>query len=398
MSQHAETEGEGVRVKLFDDVTRTYTGYSRRAETYFNFLNRSALPDFSATRDAVEAMFADFPESSKADLRARFRSTDEAHSGAFFEIFLYSVLRRMGYVPALHPSSGTANNRHVDFQIEAAGKGVFIEARTLTSSQETSLHERLLAPVLDAIDDLESPDFFLHVDAQGELKKAIAIAPIKRHLTTWLASLDYDKVKAETAGENGHRNCPETKWVQGGCAIEFTAFPKGKARGEPGRAIGMEMGGGWSGTGLRLRKMLAGKARRYGKLNSPYVIAVNVMDGSTDNEDALQALYGQEAVEFKTYTDGHRESRLYRKMDGLWRQHDGPRYKRVSAVLIASRLRPWCMPQSRLTLYLNPWADYPLTNEFSDLEVVRLGEDGRLVRTGEPTLSSALCPAAIVPA
>ena len=383
---------ERARVKLFDDVARTYTGYSRRSETHFNFLNRSALPDFSATRDTVEAMFADFPEPGKADLRARFRSDDEAHSGAFFELFLYTVLRKMGYDPDLHPSSGTSSNRRVDFQVETTGKNIFVEARTLTSSRETSLHERLLAPVLDAIDDLDSPDFFLHIDTQGDLKKAIAVAPIKRHLRTWLGSLDYDKIKAETAGENGHRNCPVTKWVQGGCAIEFTAFPKGKARGRPGRAIGMEMGGGWSGTGHRLRKMLADKARRYGKLNTPYVIAVNVMDGSTDSEDAVQALYGQEAVQFRTYADGRRESHWIRQMNGLWRQHDGPRYKRVSAVLIASRLRPWCMPQSQLTLYLNPWADHPLATEFTNLEVVRLGDDGRLVRAGVSTLSPALCP------
>lgn len=385
-------------MKLFDDATRTYTGYARRAETTFSFLNRSALPDFSATRDAVEAMFAGFPESDRVDLRARFRSEDEAHSGAFFELFLYSVLRRMGHVPTLHPAAGAANNRRVDFQIEVAGRSIFIEARTLTSTQENSQGSRLLAPVLDAIDELESPDFFLHVDTEGDLKKAIAVAPIKRHLTDWLRSLDYEKIKAEAAGETGHRNCPVTKWVQDGCTLEFTAFPKGKARGKPGRAIGMEGGAaGWSDTGHRLRKMLAAKARRYGKLNTPYVIAVNVMDGGMDDEDALQALYGQEAVQFRTYPDGRRESRLIRQPNGLWRQHDGPRYKRVSGVLIASRLRPWCMPHSRLTLYLNPWADFPLANEFPDLEVVRLGTDGQLVRTGEPTLSSTLCPAAILP-
>lgn len=359
----------------FDEVPRTYTGYARRAESAFNFLNRSALPDFSATRDTVEAMFSGFPESGKADLRARFRSEDEAHSGAFFELFLYSVLRMMGYAPALHPSSGLTSRR-VDFQIAANGKSIFIEARTLTSSHETSLHERLFAPVLDAIDDLESPDFHLHVETKGDLKKAIAIAPIKRHLTSWLASLDYDKIKAQIAGENGYRNCPETKWVQGGCALEFAAWPKGKARGKPGRSIAMEMGGGWSGTGHRLRKMLAAKARRYGKLNTPYVIAVNVMDGGMDDEDVIQALYGQEAVQFRIYSNGCRESRLIRQPNGLWRQHDGPRYRRVSGVLVASRLRPWCMPQSRLSLYLNPWADFPLADEFLDLEVVRLGGMG----------------------
>lgn len=385
-------------MKLFDNAVRTYMGYARRTETTFDFLNRAALSDFAATRDTVEAMFATFPESGKADLRARFRSDDEAHVGAFFELFLYTVLGKMNYNAALHASSGTSNSRRVDFQVEASGKSIFIEARALTSSQETSLRDRLLAPVLDAIDDLESPNFFLHFDVEGDLKKAIAINPIKRHLATWLGSLDYDKIKAETAGENGHRNCPVTKWTQDGCTLEFAAWPKGKARGKPGRSIGIEGGSaGWSNTGHRLRKMLADKARRYGKLNTPYVIAVNVMDGGMDNEDALQALYGQEAVQFRTYPDGRRESRLIRQMNGLWRQHDGPRYKRVSAVLIASRLRPWCMPQSRLTLYVNPWADFPLADEFSDLEVVRLGKDGHLVRTGEPLLSSALCPGAILP-
>lgn len=383
-----------VSEKLFDDVNRTFTGHARRSETTFTFLNRSARPDFAATRDVVEAMFASFPESGKTDLRARFRAANAAHSGAFFELFLYTLLNRSGYAVNLHPSAGGPNSRRVDFEIQAGGKRLFIEARTLTTSQETSLRDRLLAPVLDAIDEIVTPDFFLHVEVDGNLQKAIAIEPIKRHLIAWLKSLDYDKVKAETTGEGGHRNCPTSKWVQDGCILEFTAWPKGTARGKPGRAIGMEFGGVfWNNTGQRLRKILSAKARRYGKLNTPYVIAVNVLDGFMDDECALEALYGQEAVQFLTYPDGRRESKAIRQLNGLWRQHSGPRYTRVSGVLIASRLRPWCMPQSRLTLYLNPWAEFPLSNEFSNLEVVRLGEDGHLVRTGEPTLPPALCPA-----
>ncbi|HAZ07154.1 MAG TPA: hypothetical protein DCZ01_01225 [Elusimicrobia bacterium] len=381
-------------MKLFDDVERTFTGHARRSETTFNFLNRSARPDFAATRDAVEALFADFPESAKADVRARFRSPNEAHSGAFFELFLHAVLRKSGYEVALHPSAGAPNTRRVDFQIEANGKSLFIEARTLTTPQETSLRERLLAPILDAIDEIESPDFFLHVEIEGNLQKAIAIAPIKKYLVAWLKSLDYDKVKAETSGEGGHRNCPTTKWEQAGCILEFTAWPKGTARGKPGRAIGMEFGGVfWNNTGQRLRKILSAKARRYGKMNTPYIIAVNVLDGFMDDECALEALYGQEAVQFRTYTNGRRESQAIRQLNGLWRQHSGPRYTRVSAVLIVSRLRPWCMPQSRLTLYMNPWAEFPLSDEFSALEVVRLGTDGHLARIGKTELPPTLCPA-----
>lgn len=383
-------------MKLFDAVERTFTGHARRSETTFNFLNRSARPEFTATRDTVEAMFTDFPESGKTDLRARFRSENEAHAGSFFELFLFTLLRKLGYKAALHPSAGASNTRRVDFQVEANGKSIFIEARALTTNQDTNLRERLIAPVLDAIDEIETPDFFLHVEIDGGLQKAIAIAPIKNFLIAWLKSLDYDKIKAtaEAEGKDGHRNLPTSKWTKDGCTLEFTAWPKGSVRGKPGRAIGIEFGGVfWDNTGQRLRKMLSAKARRYGKMKTPYIIAVNVLDGFMDDECALEALYGQEAVQFRTYSDGRRECSAFRQLNGLWRQHSGPRYTRVSAVLIASRLRPWSMQQSRLTLYLNPWAEFPLANEFSTLEVVRLGSEGHLARTGVSTLPPDLCPA-----
>jgi hypothetical protein len=381
-------------MKLFDDMDRAFTGYATRSETTFNYLNRSARPDVATTRDVVEEMFKSFPESGRADLRARFRSSNAAHSGAFFELFLFSLLRKFGYEVVLHPSAGAPTTRRVDFQVEANGNSIFIEARTLTSNQEKSLRGQLLAPVLDAIDGIESQDFFLHVEIDGNLEKAIAIWPIKKFLIAWLKSLDYDKVRAESKGDDGHSNLPTTKWKEGCCTLEFTAWPKVNGRGKPGRAIGIEFGGAfWNNTGQRLRKILSAKARRYGKLNAPYIIAVNVMDGCMDDECAIEALYGQEALRVRTFSDGRHESRAIRKLNGLWRQHGGPRYTRVSAVLIASRLRPWCMPQSRLTLYLNPWAEFPLSDELSTLEVVRLGADGHLGRTGEPTLPPGLCPA-----
>jgi hypothetical protein len=40
---------------------------------------------------------------------------------------------------------------------------------------------------------------------------------------------------------------------------------------------------------------------------------------------------------------------------------DGPQNKRTSAILTALQLHPWNAPKVTPKLWLNPWADYPLT-------------------------------------
>ena len=90
---------------LFDDIQRTDHRPSTRGRSSFEFLNTSAWPACNNMRDRLEQWFERYPDSSKNDLRARFRKRDHNHGSSFFELFLHEVFSRLGLSPEVHPES-----------------------------------------------------------------------------------------------------------------------------------------------------------------------------------------------------------------------------------------------------------------------------------------------------
>lgn len=70
-----------------------------------------------------------YPGDDKNDLRARFRKRDDNHESAFFELFLYEVVRRLGLNPEVHPEPSTGRVRRMaragvhDWTSMSAGSG-----------------------------------------------------------------------------------------------------------------------------------------------------------------------------------------------------------------------------------------------------------------------------------
>jgi hypothetical protein len=111
---------------------------------------------------------------------------------------------------------------------------------------------------------------------------------------------------------------------------------------------------------------LVEKARRYGTLNLPYVIAVNALtEFRIDTDDVMDALFGKEHLLIPRDPSSQACFRVERAPDGLWMGPDGPRYTRVSCVIMAT-IDAWKIPTASICLYHNPWARYvydsPLTN------------------------------------
>lgn len=99
-------------MNLFDQVERTYMGPASNAEPDFPFLNRSARKEMVKVRNLLEDWFEAFPESSKIDLRSRFRSQDNRqHQAAFFEIYCHALMQGMGFEVEIHPSSNGGSTR-----------------------------------------------------------------------------------------------------------------------------------------------------------------------------------------------------------------------------------------------------------------------------------------------
>lgn len=70
---------------LFDEGARQDEGLALHEESNFAFLNRVHSPWWGAVRRELERWFATYPPDQRADLRGRFRSSDERqHSSAWW--------------------------------------------------------------------------------------------------------------------------------------------------------------------------------------------------------------------------------------------------------------------------------------------------------------------------
>jgi hypothetical protein len=118
--------------------------------------------------------------------------------------------------------------------------------------------------------------------------------------------------------------------------------------------------GGWMNTHGEIRKALENKAKKYGELELPFIIAVNVVANHCDNIDIMNALYGDESILVTQAADGGLTERNERKLNGAWIGPQGPRNLLVSGALIFAGLGPWSMGIVTPELFHNPWAQRPL--------------------------------------
>jgi len=129
-----------------------------------------------------------------------------------------------------------------------------------------------------------------------------------------------------------------------GWKIGFRAVPKSpEARGRDGaRPLGIFWGAEapWVQDEEGIRGALTDKGSAYGSLGAPFVVAVASSSISLDDDDVLNALYGTEVVEFRTFADGTESTAMARKPDGHWYRGDRWDHRGVSAILVVKNRHP----------------------------------------------------------
>jgi hypothetical protein len=372
-------------MKLFDNTARDHEGPARYAEPSFSYLNRSARPAVKRIRQVLEAWFGQYPESEQAELRGRFRSNDDRqHNSAFFELLLHEVLAAMGCFVEIHPSpldSGTT--RHPDFLVRPrAGSCFYVEAilATAESAEESAARARK-NEVYDALNRLDSPNFFVGLDIAGAPSTPPSAKRIRAFLKKRLDKLDPDEIGAHW--KSGQiKAVPKWPYEHDGWSITFYPIPKSpKLRGQSGvRPIGMvSPEARFVDSSTPIRNAIVEKAGRYGDLKLPYIIAVNALDEApVDKIDIMDALFGNEQYTVAFGKTGMvSEPEISRAPNGAWTSEARPRYTRVSAVLLTLGLFPWTVGSARTYLVHNPWAQRPYSSPLTRLPQ-GIPEDGQI--------------------
>jgi hypothetical protein len=343
-------------LKLFETLERTNREPADYSEKQFKFLNRSARKRDARIRDLLELWFAEYPTPEQSELKRRFESVKaQSFESAFFELCIHAILKRLGCRLTPHPEMPGTTKRPEFLVAEPNGSTFILEARLTGSGSTTDVAtNNLKDTIYDALNRLiKTNEFFVGVFIRGTPERQ----PSSKELAEFVQGhLDFEDADAIIAREASAM----PRWtlrVDDKCKIEFCPIPRRPEVRDtpPNRQVGMIMTEAtWGDDVTPIRAAVLEKSNRYGQFCQPYIVAVNSMAFDLEENDILQAI------------------------TGLW-QHE--RTKRVSAVLLASRLMPISAARAKIGLYHNPSADVAysgvlnsLPNGFSEGGTIRMVE------------------------
>lgn len=350
-------DGGGVEpeLPLFEEIDRTYAGPITAGETHYAYLNRSARPEVCRIRQFLDNCLARYPAAHHAEMEARLRSEDRVHKAALFKLVVHELLvRSRNVIVAIEPPL-KHTPRSPDFLVEATtGERFYLECAVATGQTDAqAAAERRLQQALDAAESVPSPHHVLALAVDGRPSVSITTSRLKDELDEWVATLPLTDEAKEAA---------PYIFEEHGLALSFTVWRYQEApRDEDERSVGITSYGVHSSEiGAGLRGALLRKAKRYGDLELPYVVAVNTLQFRSLERELFDVLLGTPRMVFRRYEDGRIETFDERAPDGIWTNGSRPRKRGMSAVWSFDGLTAWNPAARSVELVRNPWAYHPL--------------------------------------
>ncbi|MFF3242475.1 hypothetical protein ACFYWY_01800 [Streptomyces sp. NPDC002870] len=180
---------------------RTDASPKRAAETESEFFDRIAGPFWDQVRNVINEWWSHFPDQTQPGLRSRLldRNSDSNVHSALWELYLHEMLLGSGCTVEIEPGIGTRGT-NPDFLVTREGKQFVVEAKWTVQRLDETVPNRQLPPILiDAIDAVPSPNFFVSYRIHQTGSATPSQRRLKAGLKRWLASLDPDQVIAEHA-------------------------------------------------------------------------------------------------------------------------------------------------------------------------------------------------------
>jgi hypothetical protein len=328
-------------------------------ESMYAFLDRVAGPFWDRIRQLIEDWVNDYCRDDQAEMMRLHNKSDIDFTAAYWELLLYHGLKALGFEVTCHPKIG-GTTRRPDFLVENEECSFYLEAKVLGEDAADRSRDKARNDIYHALNArVNSDDFFVWIQFNQEGPRPIPIRRLADATQAWLDGLGPAQVRRQTQAAGPLGATPHVWEDQpSGRAVALVPILKSSSGG--GHIVGL-MGGGasWIDDRTPIRKALDQKAHRYGnELDRPFVVALGVLRAFADDTDVMDALFGNEVYSFDPSTGVGSSAR---KPDGLLIGPDGPRSRRLSAVLVGAYVAPWLSAATELKLWKNPWAaTFPL--------------------------------------
>jgi hypothetical protein len=263
---------------LFDEKDRFEFQDAEHGVTIFEFFDSNAQNRVKEVRDVLNDWFSRYPDSHKIDLKQGFKNNFYT---AMYELFIHELFMKQGFELFPHPTIPNSSKRP-DFLAVKGSTEFYIEATVLTGvSEEESKKQNFLDNLINQLQKIDSPNCWLVLyGVKFKTANQPATKKIKKAIEEKLAEIDPDKL-AEVLTRNpiGFK---KFNYEDENVKIELAALPKSEeARGNKGiRPIGLQYAGvtlssADSDSDL-IKESFKGKATRYGKLDKPFLICINL--------------------------------------------------------------------------------------------------------------------------
>ena len=340
---------------LFDITDTSDLGFPQDGEPVYAYMRRSAMPEIVRIRGMLEAWFEDYPISARNDLRARFReSAQQVHQGAYFELLVHALLKKLGYIAEAHPIIPDSSGRP-DFLARWEGRPVYVECTVIDRDAREKAATAAEQDVLNKLNSLVSAYYRLTISMSGRLTDTLSRKCITGPFDQWLKT-------------NSPPKYPPS-------------WPDGDPESEPVRIEH----GDWELVGEFVRMDVAKSNLPYPAIENPFIIM-----RSTDSRGGTPDIYGRLKGKAKSYKNDlplviaistscdhlphgalYEEQALFgtghirnpnnefmesHKRPGLWVDASGePARKNVAAVLVFKDASVYRMKAQSSRLYINPW-------------------------------------------
>src|SRR6266511_4921683 len=174
-------------MRLFSIDERTDFSAASDAESTYAFLDRAAGKPWARVRDLLEGWFGNYPDEAKLGLRRRFQSDRwEQHVGAWWELYLYTLLARLGCRLTPEPPLNAGRGRP-DFLVECDGESFYLEATAFASGiVDEGRDDKREVVMFEIVNQATSANFHVGIDFERVGTEQPKVAEVVQPLERWL--------------------------------------------------------------------------------------------------------------------------------------------------------------------------------------------------------------------
>lgn len=374
-------------ITLFEKVERLEVDVAKHNENTYDYYFRNARKDISIIRDTLNNWFNEYPVDEKKELKSRFKKSFDS---AFYELFIFHFFKGLGFDIDIHPEVPGSTKRP-DFLIKKGDVEMYVEAKVIKDKSDKEVSaERRLNDFYDKFSKIKTFGFLLKIDS---LAFKTTSQPKTKNIITeiedQLERLNYDTV-IEGVGLRGSDGAPAIVGENSDLKIVVKPIPliseARKTKFE--NPIGMyPTETFWGGGEDSLKKGIREKAKRYGKVDKPFLVCINALGQKTTMISAENSVWGSRSVSFSMDPDD-KDAKIERAKDGIFLDKGGVRLKNLSGVFI-SKVVPFNIPVADVRVFEHPLSDNKFDFEFLGLPLDFV-EDNRIKRIGGKELSEIL--------